>query len=59
MNEDSINFDRIAWLRTEKAVLGSERSHCQRTAFGDTANGNCWVEDNLNEVQSAEHGAMF
>jgi len=51
MNEDGIDFDRIAWLRTEKAVLGSERSHRKRTAFGDTANGNRWIEDDLNEVQ--------
>jgi hypothetical protein len=51
VNEDSIDFDRIAWLRTEKAVLGSERSHYKRTAFGDTANGNRWIEDDLNEVQ--------
>lgn len=53
VDEDGINFDRVAWLGPEEAVLGSEGNNCKWTAFGDTANGECWVENDLYEFQSS------
>lgn len=47
MNKGGINFDRIAWLRTEEAVLGNKRDNCKWTAFGDVTNRDWWVEDDL------------
>jgi len=38
VNEGGINFDGIAWLRPEEAVLGNEWDNCKWTALGDAAN---------------------
>lgn len=47
MNEYGIDLDGIAWLGAKEAILRSEWDNGKWTAFGDTANRECWVEDDL------------
>jgi hypothetical protein len=47
MNEDSIYFDGIAWLRAQETILGCKRGDKQCTSFRNAAHGDGWIEDDL------------